>query len=117
MGLIFALSSVPGRRIQAAHDWDKVAHVLEYAVLGWLGQRALREVGLSPGRAALVSAAGAILYGASDEWHQSFVPGRSSDPADVAADAAGAVLGAGVALLAETRGLRSAARDRGVPGG
>jgi VanZ family protein len=32
-------------------------------------------------------------YGASDEWHQSFVPGRSSDVADWIADTAGAALG------------------------
>ena len=33
------------------------------------------------------------LYGVTDEVHQMFVPGRSTDAYDVAADAAGAVVG------------------------
>ncbi|SHE23773.1 hypothetical protein BPUTEOMOX_1817 [methanotrophic endosymbiont of Bathymodiolus puteoserpentis (Logatchev)] len=32
------------------------------------------------------------LYGASDEWHQSFVPGRMSDTQDWLADTLGGVL-------------------------
>jgi len=43
-------------------------------------------------------AAGAVAittaYGCSDEWHQSFVPGRDADLRDVWADAVGAVAGA-----------------------
>ena len=37
----------------------------------------------------------AVAYAASDEWHQSFVPGRSPDAADWFADAVGALAGAG----------------------
>jgi VanZ family protein len=33
------------------------------------------------------------LYGASDEWHQSFVPGRYPAVSDWLADAAGIVIG------------------------
>jgi hypothetical protein len=32
----------------------------------------------------------AVLYGATDEWHQAYVPGRSSSVFDVATDAIGA---------------------------
>jgi len=50
------------------------------------------------------------LIGATDEWHQSFVPGRSgNDPGDWAADVAGAAVGVlifrrlcGILLLDET---------------
>jgi len=41
----------------------------------------------------------ALLYAASDEWHQSFVPGRTATPRDVAIDAVGICL----ATLAATR--------------
>jgi VanZ family protein len=34
-----------------------------------------------------------VAYGASDEVHQAFVPGRSADPADWAADALGVLAG------------------------
>ena len=34
-----------------------------------------------------------VLFGASDEWHQSFVPGRQADVFDVLRDATGAGLG------------------------
>ena len=39
------------------------------------------------------------LYGGSDEWHQSFVPGRSPTLGDWVADVAGVVLGYGLVLL------------------
>ena len=44
------------------------------------------------------------LYGVTDEWHQLYVPGRVSDPADWIADVVGLVLGYGttVALLGRT---------------
>jgi VanZ family protein len=40
--------------------------------------------------AALVAAA----YGATDEWHQHFVPGRTMEMADLAADTSGAAAAA-----------------------
>ena len=39
------------------------------------------------------------FYGASDEWHQRFVPGRSPSLGDWAADVAGVVLGYGLVML------------------
>ncbi len=40
-----------------------------------------------------------VLYGAGDEVHQAFVPGRSASETDIALDAAGAVAGIALALL------------------
>jgi VanZ family protein len=37
-----------------------------------------------------------LLFGMSDEWHQSFVPSRMADVWDFAADGLGALLGAGI---------------------
>lgn len=75
---------------------DKVVHALGYVLLSVLLVRALAG-GLParvPASVAVVSAALAVAYGASDELHQLFVSGRTADLADLAADAAGAVAGA-----------------------
>ena len=76
---------------------DKLAHIVEYTLFGFLLGRALWRH--SPfwgsakrvlGMALLVGA----LYAASDEWHQRFVPERDSSAQDFAADAVGVALGA-----------------------
>jgi VanZ family protein len=86
--LIFALSSVPDLGTGLG-GWDlvlrKFAHAAEFAVLGALLVRAT-------GRTGLAFAIGA-LYAASDELHQSFVPGRLGSPFDVAIDAVGVAVG------------------------
>jgi len=94
MAFIFYLSSMPEPPLPPAVN-DKEAHSSGYALLallvaraaaGGLGRRVTRTV-------ALVAIAVAIAYGISDEFHQSFVPGRDSDIHDVYADAVGAVIG------------------------
>ncbi len=87
-GLIFALSSIPDLGTGLG-GWDlalrKIAHALEYAVLGALLLRALgRE---------LPAAAVGIAYAVTDEVHQAFVPGRHGAPVDVLVDAVGVLLG------------------------
>ena len=88
--VIFYLSSrhrVPVPDITGA---DKVCHFGAYALLGFLLAHGARRSGLGSAWAPVLGS----LYGASDEFHQSFVPGRSSDPADWAADTLGALTGA-----------------------
>lgn len=95
--LIFALSAFPLRvGTGAIPGGDKAAHVGEYAVLGFLLARALRATRPGPGGGAIVATAALLgtLYGASDEFHQSFVPERTATLGDLAADAAGSLLGA-----------------------
>jgi VanZ family protein len=86
--VIFAFSSVPHLGTDLG-VWDtilrKLAHTLEYAVLGALLMRALRR----PWPALALG----VLYAASDELHQTFVPGRHGSPVDVAIDAVGIALG------------------------
>ncbi|MHC5019233.1 MAG: VanZ family protein [Planctomycetota bacterium] len=72
---------------------DKLLHFGAYAVVACLWYAALRAT-WPAGRAvphAWTAAACAALYGATDEWHQSFVPGRVADGWDWLADAAGAL--------------------------
>lgn len=78
-----------------SHDW--LHHGAAYAGLAVVTLRAVaagdwRRVT----RATLLAAwAIAVAYGISDEFHQSFVPGRTPDARDLLADAAGAALGLG----------------------
>ena len=76
----------------------KCAHLTEYAVLAWLFWRAVRQPVKRDARPwSWSQAGGAILfvalYAASDEWHQTFVPGRDGCVRDVCIDTSGAVLG------------------------
>lgn len=77
-------------------DW--LTHGAAYLVLAVLLLRALCGGTGRPfaTRAALLTVLLATVYGVSDEWHQSFVPGRDSSAGDVAKDAAGAALGVGL---------------------
>lgn len=87
---------------------DKAVHALEYALLGALATLALRARGFRPGRALLLAAVLASAYGASDEFHQSFVPQREADVADWVADTVGAILGAAAAAaVLRRRGARA----------
>jgi VanZ family protein len=100
LGLIFYLSSLANPLpVLTQHVWDKLLHATEYAGLGVLLVRGLRGEGMPWRTAVLLAMLLASLYGASDEWHQSFVPGRDSDVNDWYADTVGGGLGALAGLL------------------
>ena len=101
---IFILSAVPAHQMPDGHLWrlDKLIHAVVYGGLALLLWRALCMGPPRLGRrgAAVVAILGATLFGISDEWHQSFVPGRQASVLDAVADligAAAAVLGAALA--------------------
>jgi VanZ family protein len=111
--LIFWASSQPNPFPQLPRglfEHDKLLHAAAYAVLGALVRGAF-GVRLRPWVGLSLAIAVGTAYGASDEWHQSFVPNRSSDSGDLAADAVGAAAGAAVAALI-LRGLRVRASIR-----
>jgi VanZ family protein len=85
-GVIFYLSSRSSLPAEPRiPHFDKVAHFGAYALLGGLLAFATDRARLSVAVAVVL----ALAYGASDEIHQMFVPGRSPDVLDWAADAAG----------------------------
>jgi VanZ family protein len=90
--LIFYLSSLPGSAIPSPFfSADKVFHLGAYALLGYLVARAYYG---RTGRVMLMPALLlCLLYGISDELHQSFVPDRTPSVLDVAADTVGACIG------------------------
>lgn len=91
MGVIFALSSLPGSAVPG--KYGSAGHFAVYAVLGALYFVALRHQRPAL-RAVMLAVALASAYGVTDEFHQSFVPGRVPDVADWAVDTAGALAGA-----------------------
>jgi len=94
-GLIFYLSSQPNPLpFLTARLSDKLLHAVEYAGLAALLVLGLTHLGtVGRRRAALLAVLLASAYGASDELHQYFVPGRSCDLLDWAADTLGALAG------------------------
>jgi VanZ family protein len=75
---------------------DKLLHGGVYGLLAALWVRAFNTLRGFHGRRRLLLLAGialATLYGLSDEWHQSFVPARTADPADLLADFIGSIVG------------------------
>jgi hypothetical protein len=112
MGLIFSLSArstLPQTPGLTADAQAVAGHFGAYGVLAILLWWALGMADLPPGRRLALAFAGAMAYGVSDEFHQSFVPGRDASVLDLAVDA----MGAAIALGVLTVGLRWLARRRG----
>jgi hypothetical protein len=75
---------------------DKALHAGVYGLLAALWARAFNTLQTFQGRRRLLLWTGivlATLYGLSDEWHQSFVPARTADAADLLADFCGSIVG------------------------
>lgn len=93
MALIFFFSSIPAKEVPDFGIIDllmkKGGHFFGYALLSLAYFWGIGKVGRN---ARLLAWALATLYGASDEIHQFFVPGRGSWIVDVAIDSAGAAL-------------------------
>ena len=102
MTAIFIASSIPDIGQLPGGMSDKSGHSIAYGVLGGLLLRALaagRLRGIT-WRAASTAVLAAVLYGMSDEWHQSFVPGRTADRYDILADGIGAAVAVAAGWLA-----------------
>lgn len=97
MVLIFVMSGRTDLQEMPAAVSDKAVHFAAYMVLGALLVRAMGGRGWKrPGLPVVLAAAAvAAAYGATDELHQRFVPGRTSEAFDLLADAAGGLSGAG----------------------
>lgn len=89
--VIFLFSARPA--IAVGHD--KIIHTLVYGVLGFLSARGLEKSFPTKNKLFLyfIALLFGVLYGASDEWHQSFVPGRDCSGLDLLADTIGCTLG------------------------
>ncbi len=85
MAAIWWSSARPGEVVQITAPWDKLAHLGAYTVLG-----ALSGAATGSARRGFLLAA---FYGALDEAHQVFSPGRMSGFDDWFADILGGLIG------------------------
>jgi hypothetical protein len=108
MALIFLFSAQPDLSTGLGF-WDtllrKLAHISLFGALTLLWLRAL---GQFTARALLGAVAISLLYAISDEYHQTFVSGRSGSPLDVCIDAIG--IGAATLLAQSGRFKWASAR-------
>lgn len=74
------------------HPVRKTAHAAEYAMLAGLVLGAV-TVSIIRWRNVLIAISVSVLYAATDEFHQLFVPARSGQVKDVLIDGCGAVIG------------------------
>lgn len=97
-GLIFVLSSssLDIEELKPVFKFDKLLHLAEYFVLGYLLMRVFSTSAVPSiaRRAVPLAVIIGAAYGLSDEVHQYFVPGRNADVMDFLFDAAGVTLAA-----------------------
>ena len=114
-GFIFYLSNQPDFGIQLSSTQGQIisvgAHFVEYFVLAWLLMYAFRSIGYTRRQALIITTVLAIVYGVTDEFHQSFVPGRTPSGADLLVDA----IGAGTAMWLRPRVLAIIRRNKKHP--
>lgn len=101
----------------AAHDIRKYAHMFEYLCLGLSSFLFVFEAYFRRRRRVLrtlaVSLLFCFLYACSDEWHQSFVPGRAGRFADVLIDSVGYCTGIFALTLIKLTGHLDKCRKKG----
>lgn len=93
---------------------DKLLHLGAYGLMAILVVRALNAHERWAGRIRplwTLAVAVTVLYGFSDEWHQSFISERTADAADLLADGIGAVAGAGLYLWYLLRAFKNRSCD------
>jgi VanZ family protein len=88
----------------------KLGHVTEYAILAGLMWRALRGGMVWKSKKSILFAIvwiACAVFAASDEFHQSFVPSRTSSFHDVMIDICGALIGLSICIA-----TRKAVKER-----
>ena len=96
MALIFTLSAQPSMQVPTLVLYqDKVLHFLLFGVLGFFLALLVMSDGSRPTLWHMLVVSLLVMgYGGLDEFHQSFVPGRTPDILDLAADTTGGLLSA-----------------------
>ena len=99
--IIFALailgaSSIPQHRLPKIDiiSFDKLAHIIEYALLAWLTFRSFSHISskISISTVFPVSALFIITFAFLDELYQQLIPGRQTELLDIISDLIGALI-------------------------
>lgn len=96
MIVIWIGSSVPGSSLPGdLNYWSYAAHLAEYGILGYLLARSFTSKSRqTPSvKSIIIVIIIGMLYAGIDEWHQSFVPGRSVNVFDWIFDVLGVIFG------------------------
>lgn len=91
--LIFVGTHLPSARMPHLHASDKLYHFIAFAGLSFLLCWAIPSSKVSWVKILVVAASIALSYAVIDELTQQFIPGRSCDIWDVAADSVGVLIG------------------------
>jgi VanZ family protein len=110
---IFVASSIPAEYFPNSPilSHDKLLHVIIFFGFALLLERALHHQDRLPmlaRRSHLATLVITVLYGAFDEVHQAFIPGRFPDKYDLLADTVGAVAAITVVWLLARRRRQAA---------
>ena len=94
--ILFTATTLPAERLPSVGFTDKVNHFIAYFILTALVNLTLiyqRKSRLLFEKAPIATIVICLFYGALDEVHQLFVPGRSAETLDWVADASGTFIG------------------------
>ena len=92
MVLILSISAIPTNTIPALgfRHADKVAHFFEYSILGFLAVQSFKPLN---GYHLFYIIFSGFIFGAFDEWWQSFISDRCTSLFDLLADNVGMLVG------------------------
>jgi VanZ family protein len=96
MGIIFYASSLPANDVPPLFPFqDIVFHLGIYLMLAYFFARALQNTSthIVAKKVMLFAIIFGVLYGITDEFHQSFVPGRDASILDLFVDSIGTFIG------------------------
>ena len=113
MLVIFIFSSLSGDQLgpdtSIVNGIKKIGHGVIFGVLAGLylwtfkGKRTLAETNISVFALSFILT---VLYAVTDEYHQTFTPGRHAAVRDVVIDAAGAIICLGTLYLIRAKGKK-----------
>jgi VanZ family protein len=107
LGAVFYASSMTGQEVAPVVPTfflHKVAHFIAYGSGTVILALSLRlSTKWSWRKIAVISVVVVSLYGATDEWHQLYTPGRDGTVRDWAIDTASGIVGVGVLLWVKDR--------------